>query len=388
MVEQDENTTVDAKLAQKWTRFRDHPEMHFGYKQNAMRGIILSASIMLSSDKDFASRDELIKYRLEENIPKVIKVMGNEPAVGVPAEVKELSSPDGLEISVEKITSAPDGNSVPVCIVRPEKQQGPLPCVMYIHGGGMAIGSIMQPEYQAFLRVLAKQGVVVVAPEFRNSTVPTAHNPETAPFPAGLNDCFSTLKWVHANKSKLNIDDRIVVAGESGGGNLTLSLTIKCIREGQRELIAHGIYPICPYIAGNWSQDEKNSGILGTSHLDEVNNSIFLTLPTNETAALEYGIEAYRRKDALAWPAFASEEDLRQFPRVAMHVNELDPLRDEALLFFRRLLRANVRATCKQLMATPHGAEIMSTFLPEVTIDACASLAIFAKVRLPPLAAL
>ncbi|MFB3087994.1 MAG: alpha/beta hydrolase, partial [Acidiferrobacterales bacterium] len=42
--------------------------------------------------------------------------------------------------------------------------------------------------------------------------------PEVAPFPAGLNDCVSGLKWVHANADKLQINsDQIIVAGESGG---------------------------------------------------------------------------------------------------------------------------------------------------------------------------
>ena len=48
--------------------------------------------------------------------------------------------------------------------------------------------------------------------------------PEVAPFPAGLNDCVSGLKWVAAHADELGIDPtRIVVAGESGGGNLTLA---------------------------------------------------------------------------------------------------------------------------------------------------------------------
>ena len=58
--------------------------------------------------------------------------------------------------------------------------------------------------------------------------------PEVAPFPAGLNDCVSGLKWVHANAARLDIDPaRIVVAGESGGGNLTLATGLK-LQAGRR----------------------------------------------------------------------------------------------------------------------------------------------------------
>ena len=47
---------------------------------------------------------------------------------------------------------------------------------------------------------------------------------EVAPFPAGLNDCVSGLRWVIDNAASLGIDPgRVIVAGESGGGNLTLA---------------------------------------------------------------------------------------------------------------------------------------------------------------------
>ena len=59
-----------------------------------------------------------------------------------------------------------------------------------------------------------------------------------APYPAGLNDCVSGLKWTHANAATLGIDPaRIVIAGESGGGNLTLASGLKLKRDGDIALI-------------------------------------------------------------------------------------------------------------------------------------------------------
>ena len=73
--------------------------------------------------------------------------------------------------------------------------------------------------------------------------------PEVAPFPAGLNDCVSGLKWVVANAGQLGIDPaRIIVAGESGGGNLTLATGLKLKQDGELGLIK-GLYALCPYIA-------------------------------------------------------------------------------------------------------------------------------------------
>ena len=86
--------------------------------------------------------------------------------------------------------------------------------------------------------------------DFRNC-LQASSAPEVEPFPAGLNDCVSGLKWVAENHSALGIDPaRIIVAGESGGGNLTLALGLKLKRDGDLGLIK-GLYALCPYIAGD-----------------------------------------------------------------------------------------------------------------------------------------
>jgi len=74
--------------------------------------------------------------------------------------------------------------------------------------------------YRGWGKLIAANGVAVVMVDFRNCVSPSSV-PEVAPFPAGLNDCVSGLKWVVANAARLGIDPaRVIVAGESGGGNL------------------------------------------------------------------------------------------------------------------------------------------------------------------------
>ena len=109
--------------------------------------------------------------------------------------------------------------------------------------------------YRAWGRIIAAQGVAVAMVDFRNC-LRASSAPEVAPFPAGLNDCVSGLKWVRANAAALDIDPaRIVVAGESGGGNLTLATGLKLKRDGDLGLIK-GLYALCPYIAGQWPRPE------------------------------------------------------------------------------------------------------------------------------------
>ena len=140
--------------------------------------------------------------------------------------------------------------------------------------------------------------------DFRNSIVASSA-PEVEPFPAGLNDCVSGLKWVVANAAQLNIDpDRIVVAGESGGGNLTLATGMKLKRDGDLGLIK-GLYALCPYIAGSWPHPDCPSSV--------ENNGILLELHNNR-GAMSYGIGEFEARNPLAWPLFAGVEDVAGLP--------------------------------------------------------------------------
>ncbi len=135
-------------------------------------------------------------------------------------DTEEAAPSAGLRIDTEKVVAAPDGNTINLQVIRPDTDET-LACVYYIHGGGMASLSCYDGMYRGWGKIIAANGVAVVMVDFRNSVVASSV-PEIAPFPAGLNDCVSGLKWVVANAEHLQIDaGRIVVAGESGGGNLT-----------------------------------------------------------------------------------------------------------------------------------------------------------------------
>ena len=216
-------------------------------------------------------------------------------------------------------------------------------------------------------KMISAHGVAVAMVDFRNALVPSSVK-EVAPFPAGLNDSVSGVKWVAANHAELGVDPaRIVVAGESGGGNLTLATGLRLKRDGDLGVI-RGLYALCPYIAGMWPSPDSPSFI--------ENNGILVDLLGNG-AALGYGIEAYESRNALAWPAFATEDDVRDLVPTMISVNECDPLRDEGINFYRLLIKAGVSARCRQVMGTVHGTEIF-LMCPDISRDSAASIADFA----------
>jgi acetyl esterase len=283
-------------------------------------------------------------------------------------DTEAVAPTKGLRLSRHTAISQPDGNTINLHVIRPDTDDV-VPCVYYIHGGGMVSLSCFDGNYRAWGKILAAQGVAVVMIDFRNALTPSSV-PEVAPFPAGLNDCASGLHWVIANAAQFGIDaTRIIVAGESGGGNLTLALGMKLRQNGDLGLIT-GLYALCPYIAGVWPHPANPSST--------ENNGILLDLHNNR-GPLAYGIEAFDAKNPLAWPGLATSADVTGLPRTVISVNECDPLRDEGINFYRLLLASGVSARCRQVMGTSHGTEIFPIACPDITADTARDLVAFCR---------
>ena len=177
-----------------------------------------------------------------------------------------LWSGEGLEERDIAIRSEPDDNEIYLRVARPEGDEV-LGCVYWIHGGGMAQGSAYDVRTIPRARMLAHLGVAVVAVDFRNCAAPPCDaavlpegfgTTEVAPYPAGLNDCYSGLQWVQDHAAELRIDSsQTIVAGPSGGGNLTIAVALLAKQRGKLDLLPQGFYALCPYIAGTWPQDVR-----------------------------------------------------------------------------------------------------------------------------------
>jgi acetyl esterase len=314
---------------------------------------------------DVIDREQLLK---EASTPEALAMAEQMTAMLDLVDSEDIAPSAGLDIRTIDIQSQPDGNTIKIQFIRPQSD-APLPCVYYIHGGGMAAMSCYLGMYRSWGRIIANQGVAVAMVDFRNCVSPSSV-PEVEPFPAGLNDCVSGLKWVHSNAGELGIDaDHIIVAGESGGGNLTLATGLKLKQDGDLGLI-RGLYAMCPYIAGSWPQDRFPSSI--------ENEGILIHLHNNR-GAVGYGIDALEAGNPLAWPSFATEDDVRGLVPTVVSVNECDPLRDEGIEFYRLLIRSGVSARCRQVMGTIHGTEIFSIACPDISYETADSIARFCR---------
>jgi acetyl esterase len=98
------------------------------------------------------------------------------------------------------------------------KTEGPLPIIVYYHGGGWVYGSLDNSE--AFCRRLSNHtGALVASIEYRLS-------PEHK-FPIPLHDCYDATKWVAENASTLQGNpNKLIVCGDSAGGNLAAAVAL------------------------------------------------------------------------------------------------------------------------------------------------------------------
>jgi acetyl esterase/lipase len=308
---------------------------------------------------------------------RLVEISNSESALAMAAKLETLHERldtagvapfDGLRIETREFASSPDANTIKVQFIRPDSDDV-VPGVVYLHGGGMQTGSCFDALYRMWGRVLAHHGLAVAMIDFRNCLTPSSAL-EIEPFPAGLDDCVAGVRWTVANAVELGIDpDRVIVAGESGGGNLTLATGMQLLRDGDTGLV-HGLYALCPYIAGRWPQERFPSSI--------ENEGILLNLHHNR-GAVAYGIEQLEAGNPLAWPSFATEDDVRGLPPTFISVNEADPLRDEGIEFYRLLLRAGVSAQCRVVMGTSHGMDVFAALVPDLAAQTAASIAQFAR---------
>src|SRR5262245_11400535 len=232
---------------------------------------------------------------------------------------------------------------------------GPLPCVYHVHGGGMVLLTAADPTYRRWRDELAALGLVVVGVEFRNGAGKLGNHP----FPAGLNDCMSGLQWTFDHKAALGIS-KIMVSGESGGGNLSLAVCLKAKQDSRLVQIA-GVYALCPYIYGAWAQPSKELPSLVENDGYLMNCSLMAVL------ASVYDPEGKNATNPLCWPYWATREDRHGLPPHVISVNELDPLRDEGLKYYQQLLAAGVRGYSRTVNGTCHAGDVIfRKAIPEV----------------------
>ena len=149
-----------------------------------------------------------------------------EPALGDPMPDRILTLANGVTVNADIAYSViPGYRPIILDLYRPAAQTGPLPLILYIHGGGWANGHTRQSgafsDFPAVLADLSARGYIVASLEYRLS--------KEAPFPAAIDDVRTAIRFLRANAARFGLDPAHVAAwGGSAGGQLAALAALQC----------------------------------------------------------------------------------------------------------------------------------------------------------------
>src|SRR5947208_16677454 len=235
----------------------------------------------------------------------------------------------------------PASHPVPVRVYAPDSPapDGGRPAFLDIHGGGFVCGDMEMEHGFCALAARALEAVIVTV-EYRLA-------PEH-PFPAGLDDCYAALQWMHEEAAGLGVDvERVAVGGQSAGGGLSAAVALLARDRGGP--------PICFQFLGIPELDHR---------LETPSMRAFVDTPLWHRPNAELSWQYYLGDDPgevspYASPAIA--EDLSGLLPAYVTAMEVDPLRDEDITYALRLLQAGVSVELHSLPGTFHGSAAMVT---------------------------
>jgi acetyl esterase/lipase len=223
------------------------------------------------------------------------------------------------------ITVPADVGDVRVRIVRPPDAVGTLPVILYMHGGGWVLGNA--GTHDRLVRELAVgTGAAVVFVEY-------ARSPE-ARYPVAIEQGYATARWIVREGAANQLDpDRIAVAGDSVGGNMTAALTLMARERGDVRFVHQSMYyPV-------------TDAAMDTGSYEQFAEGYFLTANMMAWFWDAYQPDVGRRLEPFASPLRASDEQLAGLPPAFMVVDEADVLRDEGEAYAARLRAAGTTVT-------------------------------------------
>jgi acetyl esterase len=236
-------------------------------------------------------------------------------------------------------------NGFSVLILRPVHAEGPLPAILYYHGGGWVMGDC--DTHARMAGELALQaGAAVVFVEF-------ARAPESR-FPLPLDHCYRALKWVAEQGGSIGIDaTRLALAGDSGGGTLAAGVAMLAARRGGPAIRLQALlYPItdCDFNTGSYRDFESG---------------LNLDLRTMRWFWNHYLPDAEMRAQPLASPVRATRDELKHLPPALVITAECDVLRDEGETFARKLADAGVPTSAVRFGGVLHGFMVIDQLANE-----------------------
>ena len=254
--------------------------------------------------------------------------------------------PEYRSVRTEDRAIAVEDRDVAVRVYTPPLE-GPLPVVVFFHGGGWVVGTL--ETHDPYCRALATEaGVVVVSVDYRLA-------PENK-FPAGLEDCLAATEWVLAHVDELGGDGlQVIVGGDSAGGTMATVVALLLRDKGVAGLVGQILlYPTTAYYdppTVSYLENAEGYGLTRKGMIWFWDHYL-----NNKGEARDF------RVAPLLAPSLAG------LPRAFVVTAEYDVLRDEGQAYAKRLAEAGVPVTHVFVEGMNHGFAASANefpFLPQ-----------------------
>lgn len=227
-------------------------------------------------------------------------------------------------------------------IIRPTKATKPrdkTPGILWLHGGGYAVGMASMIYMSRALDLVRKYGAVVVTPEYRLAG--------KAPYPAALEDCYAALLYLKDHAADLGCnEDRIMVGGESAGGGLTAALCMYARDKGEVNIAFQ--MPLYPMIDDRDTESSRD------------NHGISWNTKRNHAAWKLYLSNVIGEPPAYAVPA--RQTDFTGLPPAYTFVGDREPFYCETLQYIENLKKAGVPAHVDVYKTGFHAFDMLMPF--------------------------
>lgn len=280
-----------------------------------------------------------MKYGIDRELKKITRLKIPEnikliPLMNAIISLSKCKSDDQVRVS-QYTTPGYNGANLKTLVIEPSNSNENLPCMVFFHGGGFMLKA-SHAHYQIAKIYAEKIPCKVVYTDYR-----------LAPkyqFPIPAEDCYQTYRWALNHTTMLNIDpNQIMIAGDSAGGNLALSVILMARdRKIQMPNAAMLIYPVTDRRMKTESMKKYTDTPVWDAALSKMMWKAYLGNQQPEKVEYASPIEA---------------ESFVNFPPTYIEVAQFDALHDDGVLLYNKLQNQKIEVELHEISGACHGYE-------------------------------